>query len=326
MYIFYSTMATPRNEQQVVDAHLLDNDDDLSIFGGDDDEFDVPSTPHRGKPIHMDKPSPKDMPKTPPTTPPPSSSPTMTPAQSGLNRFGLPIGPHSTKLEIYIRTTRSLQLMLLKSVTHNCSAGFFNQRQALHKILNRARTLVMQQEPYHTLMEEGYDFQLKKPQLSYKVLAEQEQKLYDVIIDPETMPFNSAACDNPLPFFEQHGKRYVSQTDVSFEFNIETRHTPVRTQTTNQGTSTYDETLLSPIIDSIRIAAPHWPKVQSTSALIAATLSGPSRITLASAGPPRHPPSTSQQARDRHQRPRPHQRLGPPVPRSFDRSRSREHK
>ncbi len=46
-------------------------------------------------------------------------------------------------------------------------------------MLNRARTLILNNEPFHTMINEGYNLELTRPQLSYKILSADGQELLD---------------------------------------------------------------------------------------------------------------------------------------------------
>jgi hypothetical protein len=185
--------------------------------------------------------------------------------------------------------------------------------------------LLLNAEPYQTLMTQGYDFQLIKSQLSYKVLPLEQDELIDFMQDQETMHFSHPAHEHPILFYEKHGKQHVSQMDISFEFHINQRVKHVHPRKVDMATMTASGDTFNNVFDVIALNPIIWPTLQERPTPQASEIrTPPPRLSLADCAPQRHPLDQQQQDRDRRNRPRPHQRLGPPMARQFGRSRSNE--
>ena len=333
-------MSTPKKRQhpdEVPDAHLLDQDndndqiDEVVINDNYNDLFDNAEHPG-GKQIRITDSYPSKSPRTPLATPPRGKSPRNHDNHDPDYTPGsIPKGHHCTKLDIYIHSTRNPSLQRILSTEHACNATFFANHMALNKILTRARQLLLRQEPFFTLMNTGHSFNLGRPQLSYKVYAIDENSFIDLVADltPE------GAANNTLPFFEQVQDKHISQTDISFFFDMDSPKEQAKPASRDKATSTFDSEILSPVIDALRQAVTPWatelrrlPQPQHEQAR--ASTSAPMQpISLANAPPPRHQtgpqPILQRLQPEQSDRPRTSQRLGPPVQHGFrDRSRSYE--
>ena len=170
-------MAKPnpnRVVEQVPDASLLDDDDDeptLDIHIPFDHTFDT--TPRSGgKDIRINSPHPTEIPRTPPATPPRQGTSTSSPpTNQESSKIHIQSGRHYTKLGIYLHTERGPSLTKMIISQHACSPKFYTSTNDLNRIVEKAKFLLMNHEPYHTLLQEGYNFDLIKPQLSYIVMT-----------------------------------------------------------------------------------------------------------------------------------------------------------
>ena len=139
------------------------------------------------------------------------------------------------------------------------------------------------------------------------------------------MHFSHPAHEHPIPFYEKHGNQHVSQTDISFEFHINQRVKHVQPRKMDMATMTAGADAFSNVFDVITRNPIIWPTLHDNSTPQASGVrTPPPRLSLADCAPPRHHLDQQQLDRDRRNRPRPHQRLGPPVARQFKRSRSNE--
>ena len=170
-------MAKPnpnRVVEQVPDASLLDDDDDeptLDIHIPFDHTFDT--TPRSGgKDIRINSPHPTEIPRTPPATPPRQGTSTSSPpTNQESSKIHIQSGRHYTKLGIYLHTERGPSLTKMIISQHACSPKVYTSTNDLNRIVEKAKFLLMNHEPYHTLLQEGYNFDLIKPQLSYIVVT-----------------------------------------------------------------------------------------------------------------------------------------------------------
>lgn len=317
-------MATPKpitDGAAVADAHLLD---------GDDDEVEVLTTEEDYNILNNDATPSRRGPQTPPEprqskTPPPALDNSSVVKEKPKKLF-FANGKHITKLHVYMHTKERRALQKVIESEFPCHPDFFNQRRTLENIIDRARTLLLQQEPYHTLLTEGYNFEIDEAQISYKVLALDENILLDFVVDLAQMNYSKANDFYPLPFFETTNDVRFSQTDISFRFTIPTLVALAKPKMTDRYTMTFDAALVNPIVDHIRSSAKTWSVVASqldtpeqtkpTQTLPTLTLAG------SAAAPPRH---HFPQGSESSSRPALVNRLGPPVPHAFrSRSRSRE--
>jgi hypothetical protein len=331
-----------QKDDEVPDANLLDEEDLDEVVVQTTYDYTFEMTPRStGKDLRINSPHPVDMPKTPPATPPRqrSSAETSSPRASS-SRINIPSGRHSTKLGIYLHTDRRPSLTKMITTHYACNPKFFTKTSDLERIVDRARFLLMNQEPYHTLLQEGCNINFVKPQISYKVATLEGNDLIDFVASLTTS--DSAAKNvNPIPFYEFCDGSNFTQTDVSFLFKVEPNTIKIRPSMHNQSTATYDITTLSPLIDSIRNAAPTLQAAQRSNQPTIIDTSARPTLSLANTAPPRHiimPAATNQEhiskpqtrepsttSPERVSRTRPHDRLGPPVPHVFrDRSRSHE--
>ena len=317
-------MATPKSNNnktdEVEDSELLyENDDTLVIHPIYDPNLE--STPRSsGKNLRITSPHPTEIPRTPPQTPPrPITTATTTTPQIKIN---IPTGPHQTRLSVYLHTDRRPSLTRIITTQHACNPHFYSKPYDLRRIMNAARHILLNQEPYFTMMNEGHSFDLIRPQLSYKVYAIDEHELIDFVTDLDLK--STTTCENPVPFYEFADGNNFTQTDVSFLFRMPPKKPNENPKMCDKGTNTYDAISLTPIIDIIRQAA---PALQATYLYnFKPTNPTPPRPTLSltSSAPPRHLTSTSSTPADTASRSRPHDRLGPPVVHDF-RTRSRSH-
>ena len=317
-------MATPRSankSDEVEDSELLyENDDTLVINTVYDHNLE--STPRSsGKNLRITSPHPSEIPRTPPQTPPrPITTATTTTSQIKIN---IPTGPHLTRLGIYLHTDRRPSLIKIITTQQACNPHFYSKPDDLRRLMNAARHVLMNQEPYFTMMNEGHSFDLIRPQLSYKVYAIDEHELIDFVTDLDLK--STTTCDNPVPFYEfADGKNYT-QTDVSFLFRMPPTKPEMKPTLCDKSTATYDAISLTPIIDIIRQAAPALQATYHNNFKPATPMPSKPTLSLTDSAPPRHPTSTTPTQTDTAPRSRPHDRLGPPVAHDFrTRSRSRE--
>jgi len=324
-------MATPRSGKNITvpDAHLLDDDnsgDEVIIPEDYDNMFDNNEQPG-GKNIRITQTGQAHGKGTPPTTPPRSSH-NDNPATTNtimIPTGTIPAGHHSIKLEIYIHTTNTPALHKVTSTLYSCTPYYFRQPAQLQKVIDRAHQLTLMNEPYNTMLRNGYDITLGKPQISYKVIALDENRFVDFVPDMASLT-NAEFKDNPIPHYEYSEGRNVSRTDVSFQFKIPTKEKQIRPTMKNQGNITYDSHILSPIIDQFRAQASIWTRTQQVHLTGGHSIQHTHpMLTLADAQPPQHNTRPESPPPDRSTRPRTQERLGPPIERRFrTRSRSNE--
>ncbi|EFX60346.1 hypothetical protein DAPPUDRAFT_277962 [Daphnia pulex] len=189
--------------------------------------------------------------------------------------------------------------------------------QVLTTMLNRARTLILNNEPFHTMINEGYNLELTKPQLSYKILSADGQDLLDFEVNPNDMSMDPTQNQNQIPFFELEENKNVTQTDISYHFSIKPLTQRPKTEMKHQSTHMTDASIMNPIIDSIKQSAPALvnsslvDKQYQARSITTNTIRTPS---LSSSAPPRHGPGPSpRDLQAKAQRSRPQDRLGPPI-------------
>jgi hypothetical protein len=223
---------------------------------------------------------------------------------------------HVTKINVYIHTQVSPGLTKAMTMEHTCIPAFYNYRNHLDELIDRARNALLQQEPYHTLLQAGYNLYLREPQLSYKVLAIEENFLIDFVVDINGMSYDTAHPPLPEPFIETVDNIHFSQTDISFRFKVHALEVPVRPKTTESGTMTFDSALVNPILDQIRDGAKLWGRLMTQLDEHTPTNARPNLPTRPTVSlstnndaPPRH--------HLQHDSDRIRQRLGPPVEHEF---------
>jgi hypothetical protein len=313
-----ASQSSRKKPTPVKDANLLDDETDTLILHFDDDDADSPphvggknlqllENPSEGKPTY--------------TSPPRALSPSKakippTPQNTGTLK-------HITKLDVYIHTANNKTLQKIISTQFGCHKMFYTQPHLINSIIQRAEHLIMRQEPFNTLLNQGYNFSLSQPQMSYRVLTLEENTLIDFVVDLA----DEQQRHNPVPFYESNEEHEYTRTDVSYLFNINPMPEPEsKPSMVDQSTITFDHDTISPFIDQFRSSASKWNTKKRQPS--------PSRQHT--------PPATSTQTeehqkvdegrqRDREHRPQqqrvhPQARLGPPVAHDFrDRSRSTSH-
>jgi hypothetical protein len=298
---------------------------DILDFEYDDftEDEENPKTPTRpgGKSIRIDQP-PTDLLDIP-------SSPTDSNIimEEVSQNITVPDGKHATKLQVYIYTDRNPRLQRIVNTIHICKPTYYNSKQVLTTMLNRARTLILNNEPFHTMIHEGYNLELTKPQLSYKILSADGQDLLDSEVNPNDMSFDPTQNHNQIPFFESEENKNVTQTDISYHFSIKPLPQRPKMEMKHQSTHMTDASIMNPIIDSIKQSAPALvnsslvdKQYQARSITTNNTIRTPS---LSSSAPPRHGSGPSpRDLQAKAQRNRPQDRLGPPIRKFFNRSRS----
>jgi hypothetical protein len=301
------------DHEEVLDSDLLDNDDEgVNVLATDDDYRLLESGDYqdpRNESI-----------QTPPGTPPR----TITSPTSIVKERTPPISnkQHKTKINVYIHSRSRVNLLKAATMSYICNPDFYHRRRILEQIVRRAELVLLQQEPYHTLINTGHNISFKDPQLSYKVLAIDENFLIDFVADIPSMSYVQTEPQPPQPFFEQSPDCQYSQTDVSFLFEADIIKTPVKPKTRDASTVTFDAALVNPILDQIRNCVTPWhtalsqmePPATSTSTATSRR-AAPSLSDMADT-PPRH---HTQRERDAPVR----ARLGPPIERSFNRPQGR---
>ena len=313
-----ASQSSRKKPTPVKDANLLEDDTDTLILYFDDDDTDTPpptggknlqllENPSEGKPTY--------------TSPPRALSPSKakippTPQNTGTLK-------HITKLDVYIHTAANKTLQKIISTQFGCHKMFYTQPHLINSIIQRAEHLIMRQEPFNTLLNQGYNFTLSQPQMSYRVLTLEENTLIDFVVDLA----DEQQRHNPVPFYESNEEHEYTRTDVSYLFNINPMPEPEsKPSMVDQSTITFDHDTISPFIDQFRSSASKWNTKRRQPS--------PSRLQT--------PPATSTKSeedqkhnagrqRDREHRPQqqrvhPQARLGPPVAHDFrDRSRSTSH-
>jgi hypothetical protein len=335
------------NDQGDSDSRLLlsEEDDDVNkvhITDNFNNYFDNDSdrTPRTGKKISMKSgppsthnPDNQTPPRTVTSSPskPHASHSLTTTSQTRKFESAIPQGLHAIKLTIYIYTDAQQSLLKINEIEHPIFSGYFQYKESLERLIDKAQQNIFGQEPYYTLLNSGYNIDLKQPQLSYKIYSSSDTEFLDFVIDLNRMPNKRPNLSIPHPYFEKGMTKHYSRADISFKLQIPIHDEPHRPQTASIGTSTCDSTILSPIIDQIRTSIPEWNDMlhhqhhpPSTSAPTLPSI--PMLISLAQAtAPPRHHIQTNPDSRDRTSRPRLDTRLGPPVSHRFqDRSRSND--
>ena len=221
---------------------------------------------------------------------------------------------------VYIHTDEPCQLQKVTDAEFSTHPDFYKRKASLDNLVTRARMIIMQQEPYHTLLTQGYDFELSQPQLSYKVYASEDDELVDFIVDLKTFHKASGPLQMPKPHYTGDNKRQNSHIDVSFKFGLEqSQHLqrPINKPVTKSAsTSTFDSELITPIIDHIRFTA-----VKLSGIIGHKDTFGP---PLVRKGPTTPPPLANDEPEDRQRdrspsasRSRTRDSIGPPIQREF---------
>ena len=328
LFIFqlYSTMATPRtSREKVLDSHLLDaNDDDFTLTVNEDDYRILKETPRSGKRIRMNSPPPRS----------PASdvdSPSTTPPRRVTSPERIQALPndklelkHVCTTNVYIHTDERCQLQKITDAEFTTHPEFYKRKGSLENLVTRARMIIMQQEPFHTMLNQGYDFDLNESQLSYKVYASEDEELVDYIVDLRMFNKPTGPAQMPKPFYTEKSKCRSSQVDVSFRFHMEQgQQLPKKPLMTSIGTSTFDSELITPIIDHIRFTA-----VKLSGIIGHKDTFGPQYVRKGPTTPPpadEEPLNPPQRERSTSSsRSRAQDRLGPPIPRQFN-PRNRGH-
>ena len=318
-------MATPRNtREKVPDSHLLDDDDDNVTFKASDDDYRILNeTPRSGKRIRMNSPPPRSPASemdSPSTTPPRRiTSPNRIQALAQAT----PDIKHVCLTNVYIHTDQRCQLQKITDAEFTTHPEYFKRKGSLENLVTRARMIIMQQEPFHTMLNQGYDFDLDEHQLSYKVYASEDNELVDYVVDLRMFNKPSGPAQMPKPFYSERDKCRTSQVDVSFRFHMEQgqqqQQQPLQKKPlmVSASTSTFDSELITPIIDHIRFTAVKLSGIIGRKD----TFGSP----LIRKGPSTPPPAANDVPLDSHQRDRSNStsrsrtrdRLGPPIQREF---------
>lgn len=310
-----ASQSSRKKPTPVKDANLLEEDADTLILYFDDE--DAGSPPHTGgKNLQLlENPSTSK-----PTykTPPRALSPSKTKIPPTHQNTGTL--KHITKLDVYIHTAANKTLQKIISTQFGCHKMFYAQPHLINSIIQRAEHLIMRQEPFNTLLNQGYNFTLSQPQMSYRVLTLEENTLIDFVVDLA----DGQQRQNPIPYYESNDEHEYTRTDVSYLFSIDPMPEPEsKPSTVDQSTITFDHETISPFIDQFRSSASKWntkrrqpsPSRQHT----------PPTASAQTEDTQKHDASRQ---RDREHRPQqqrvhPQARLGPPVTHNFnDRSRS----
>ena len=315
-------MATPRTPREKVhDAHLLDaNDDEFTLDTTEDDYRILKETPRSGKRIRMNSPPPRSPASE--TESPSSTPPRRIPSPSRIQALAMDKSDlkHICVTNVYIHTDERCQLQKVTDAEFSTHPEFYKRKASLDNLVTRARMIIMQQEPYHTLLTQGYDFELSQPQLSYKVYASEDDELVDFIVDLKTFHKASGPHQMPKPHYTGDDKRQNSHIDVSFKFGMEQgqhlQRLPNKPVMKSASTSTFDSELITPIIDHIRFTA-----VKLSGIIGHKDTFGPNLIRK---GPTTPPPPDHEAPEDRQRdrsssasRSRTRDRLGPPIQREF---------
>ena len=299
----------------VPDANLLDDDFEFELDQSECAALNA-QTPRAGKKIRMNSPPPRS-PASSSTGP---ESPSRTPPRdldTSRDRANKPEAPASAQItcrtEISIRTDDICIDQLIVKAEYKSDSSFNVFRSALENLIKRAEMTLMSQEPFHTLLYQGYTFNISQPQLSYKATDASGDFVHSVDIDKLTSGRNRTP--QPIIKYEGTRKAYAS-VDISFRFHIQPFSGTRKSKLVSQGTNTYDSAALNPIIDQIREHAPEMDNLRRNDQTGSKPMT--SQVQVIHEQPaPKRPRSPSGQ--------RPHDRLGPPVQHNFKRrQRSRE--
>ena len=314
-----TTPRTPRTpREKVPDSELLDEDDDFNLAATEEDYRILKETPRSGKRIRMNSPpprSPASSSDSPPETPPRRIS---SPERIQALASSTPTLKHVCRTNIYIYTDERSQLQKITDAEFTTHPDFYKRKSSLENLVTRARMIIMQQEPFHTLLQLGYDFNLTDDQLSYKVFASDDNEIIDFVLDQKVFNY-AGALRIPRPYYEETESRRASQVDIAFRFTMETQQLPKKPTMVSTGTTTFDAEVITPIIDQIRFTAVKLSGILNrpeNSGQLAANNSRPIIPIMPDevAQPPiRHRQDRSTSS-SRH---RAQDRLGPPIPRQF---------
>jgi hypothetical protein len=314
-YLFPRIMPnhSPARRGSIQDDNHVDNDDDGVTVTANDDDYSLlessdvaEATKESGS-----------------QTPPPTTARLASHSPIPFRPLPRSLATHITKINIYIHTSNNPALSKVTTMEHPCPQNFYNQRQRLEDIMDKARNCLLNQEPYYTMINAGYNLYLREPQVSYKVLAIDDNFLIDFVVDVNNMAYTKPQPPLPEPFYETKGESLWSQTDVSFRFKVHHMEVLVHPQTREMATMTSDAVFVSPLIDTIRTSAEAWAASLNQTEDVqtpASTMEKPkprlnSLPKLDDDAPPRHHlASTSSGSSDGHLI---RDRLGPPVGRSF---------
>jgi hypothetical protein len=186
-----NNMASDHQHDQdpLINDRILDNDNydnpalnKVVIDGSYNDMFET----HKhvgGKNIRMTDPCPESPSETPPQSPSDSGLTTDPPQENQQIVDISQIQSHITKVRAYIYTTKHPKLHLVLSTDCTIIPDFYTHRQQMQKLITKTRLMLLQQEPFSTMMDKGYSIYLSKPQLSYKVLAVEDNILVDYVVE-----------------------------------------------------------------------------------------------------------------------------------------------
>jgi hypothetical protein len=308
-----ASSSTHKKSEHVPDSELLDYDDvDFQINPAEIDNLGA-QTPRTGKKIRMNSPPPRS----------PSSSSNLSSRTTSPHRTPprhLPNPESSSRIScqtnILIHTNEKCSLQLITTASYKTDLYFHTLKSAMDNLITRAEMTLMQQEPFHTLLSQGYTFNISQPQLSYKTKDLAADEIMDYIVDMSKL--TSGRNRTAIPHLTTtSGNTQIANVDISFKFHVQPFTGVRKSRLADQATNTYDAASINPIIDLIRDKASSLTSLQRSEHSLGTKIS------------PRLPqPKTQPTASKRPRSPsavRPHDRLGPPVPHAFNRrQRSRD--
>jgi len=115
---------------------------------------------------------------------------------------------------------------LITKAKYKSDSSFNIFRSALENLIKRAEMTLMRQEPFHTLLYQGYTFNISQPQLSYKS-TDETGEVFEYMVDLNKLTSSRNQTAKPLIKTDSAKKAYAS-VDISFRFHIQpfsgTRH------------------------------------------------------------------------------------------------------
>jgi len=125
------------------------------------------------------------------------------------------------KTNISIRTDDICVDQLIVKAKYKSDSSFNVYKSALENLIKRAEMTLMCQEPFHTMLYQGYTFNISQPQLSYKA-TDETGELYEYSVDLYKLTSGCNKTAKPLIKNESTRKAYASlDMDISFRFHIQ---------------------------------------------------------------------------------------------------------
>ena len=212
-----ASSSTHRKSEHVPDSELLDYDDvDFQINPAEVDNLGA-QTPRAGKKIRMNSPPPRS-----PSSSSSSSSRSNSPHRTPPRHLPNPESPSriNCQTNILIHTNEKCSLQLITTASYKTDPYFHTLKSSMENLITRAEMTLMQQEPFHTLLSQGYTFNISQPQLSYKTKDQTADEIMDYVVDMSKL--TSGRNRTAIPHLTTtSGNTQIANVDISFKFHIQ---------------------------------------------------------------------------------------------------------